>query len=676
MIKKIFKNLNWYFFIYYSILFILPGIINHFAIIIKDYDFTIRNLRNFRPGLAYDLGHGIAGILLPLIFTKIAKRYTFYISIVIFFLIIFYHYIDYCYYTIALTHLPYYLLNYGKQAGNFESSVYFFTFQQAAFWQVIFPFIIMLSVGIFLSKKNKNWVMLKKWDYIIFSLIAILIFLSGNSYGNSYDSKNDENPLMYNVYRFLKITAKENTTISSPREYPSKVLKTWPFPSNSFHYHYYAGMKGYPFLRLQPRVLCKNQKPPKTSLVDFPELAQENIYSKIQNQNSKLRLNLSNSNQTELDSLLCSAKKGERKNIILLILENFRAQSTGIHGTDENLSPNFDKWGKRGVLFTNAFANGTRTKDSMVGIYCSMIHIPFYHIMKYHINNSYMCLPEVLKRDGYYTAWIHNGDANFDFRFEFFKKIGFIDIIDKFQMPLLAEQAGWGPTDEVLFKKTMEYLKEIPRPYFLSILTVTNHHPYEAPKKYRTYEGSDEYLRFRDSMKYTDMVFHKFMEAFMRLPDAAKTVIIVTGDHGNHLNIQSGLEKDNPEKYDRYRAQIPLLIIVPGKFKQIIQKQVVTLLDIPSTITDISGIDSINHWFGLSAFIQDPRKVNISIIDHIYRAFRTNKNTYFNGWLKKESAGNQENSHLFMDLKMEKMLNGILHLNQYLLHQDKYYPAK
>ena len=45
-------------------------------------------------------------------------------------------------------------------------------------------------------------------------------------------------------------------------------------------------------------------------------------------------------------------------NIIVVLLESWAAKNTGVLGSPHNLTPNFDAWSERGILFSNFFANG------------------------------------------------------------------------------------------------------------------------------------------------------------------------------------------------------------------------------------------------------------------------------------------------------------------------------
>ena len=66
---------------------------------------------------------------------------------------------------------------------------------------------------------------------------------------------------------------------------------------------------------------------------------------------------------------LCSTMKNP--NILILMLESFRAAEIGVYGSILKLTNNFDDWANKGVLFKNFYANGFQTRHGQVATYCS-----------------------------------------------------------------------------------------------------------------------------------------------------------------------------------------------------------------------------------------------------------------------------------------------------------------
>lgn len=686
----------WY--LYSLALFASPGLINHAAIFWRDYEFNLRNLMNLRPGLAYDLGHGVApvlaGILLrPFLPTPILAL----LGGILYIFLLFYHYIDYCYYTEFLTHIPVYVLSYTNQAGNFSASLFHYLTNPGFFLQVVLPlagfgwwfYQLRGKHGLRARPEIPGWA--RSWRETGPRLVlVILIFLIGNSYGNSYDGKINENPLHYNIFRYLKISADTHRILHGNAERPDALIRKWPVLTRPYKYWFFAGNKEYPLQRRQPRVLCGGNR--EWLSQGNPKLAAGGDWS----------LNLTNPRAREINRVVCprqvpdplSLSKGEVSgneppgdaptgkeedplqpagqppNVLFLLLENFRAEDTGVLGGQTGQTPYFDQLTRRGILFDHFFANGSRTKDAMVSVYCSILPIPFYHMMRVYRDNHFQCLPAELKTAGYATAWLHNGDANFDFRTGFFRRHGFDHIWDKYKMPFLSKSTGWGYSDADLMRFTLKKIKTLKSPWFVSLLTITPHHPYEAPAKFQSKGAFTDYERYRDTIRYSDQALKIFMEGFFQTPAADNTIIFITGDHGNHLDLP--VKEDDPAKWHSKRARVPLLILLPGLDKPLRQSQTGTLLDLAPTLFDLLGWDRQNHWFGMSAFLSDNRKLNMTYIDRKYAAFNRPGRPWF-------ALNNQHLNPSTVTEKKQASLDFIADklqvLDKYLLQENKFAPA-
>ena len=76
--------------------------------------------------------------------------------------------------------------------------------------------------------------------------------------------------------------------------------------------------------------------------------------------------------KTELATILCP-DPSKKLNIILLLMESFRAAEIGVYGSEIDLTPRFDAWAKKGILFKNFYANGFQTRHGEIATYCSVM---------------------------------------------------------------------------------------------------------------------------------------------------------------------------------------------------------------------------------------------------------------------------------------------------------------
>jgi phosphoglycerol transferase MdoB-like AlkP superfamily enzyme len=60
---------------------------------------------------------------------------------------------------------------------------------------------------------------------------------------------------------------------------------------------------------------------------------------------------------------------GNRKNVVIFVLESWSGKDIGCLGSDKNVTPFFDRLSREGTLFTNFFATGIRTAEGVFPVY-------------------------------------------------------------------------------------------------------------------------------------------------------------------------------------------------------------------------------------------------------------------------------------------------------------------
>jgi len=124
---------------------------------------------------------------------------------------------------------------------------------------------------------------------------------------------------------------------------------------------------------------------------------------------------------------------GNRKNVVIFILESWSGKDIGCLGSGNNVTPFFDGLARQGTLFTNFFATGVRTAEGVFSILCSFPNQPLKPIMDRPVvyQTRWRPLSQILAETGYQTLFVHGASLNFDSLNKFLKYIGFKKIIDK-----------------------------------------------------------------------------------------------------------------------------------------------------------------------------------------------------------------------------------------------------
>ncbi|WP_426369791.1 LTA synthase family protein [Pseudocolwellia sp. HL-MZ7] len=301
-----------------------------------------------------------------------------------------------------------------------------------------------------------------------------------------------------------------------------------------------------------------------------------------------------------LEPLLFSPKeirqsKKEKRNIILIVLESFRAYETGLFNNKYSLTPNLDEISLKAIIASNFYSNSRTTVQAEQAILCSSLDFASkspYSVKKGGFNGR--CLPKLLSEEGYETYWYHGYTKEFFNRQVFHPSLGFQHLISKesfldngYDDKL---DIGWGVPDPIVFQKLFDDMvahnKNSNTPFFSQILTLTNHQPFNWKYSHINFPNNINkksdvvYDNYQKGIYYTDNALGEFWRKFENSPLAKNTTVIITADHGVPF-YPEGLVNEAKKHEILYR--VPLLIVTPERNNKIITTPL-SHLDIAPTI--------------------------------------------------------------------------------------------
>jgi phosphoglycerol transferase MdoB-like AlkP superfamily enzyme len=289
-------------------------------------------------------------------------------------------------------------------------------------------------------------------------------------------------------------------------------------------------------------------------------------------------------------------KSGAEKkyNVMIFLMESFGSEFIGSLGSDKNITPNFDKLAREGVLFSNIYSIGNRTVRGLEGVLASFPPLPSESIVKMKFSNNIKTLPQILKEHGYENIFIYGGRGLFDNMKAFALRYGFDSFIEQkdFKNPVFT--TIWGVCDEEIFDMSLEKAKESynkGKPFFFLTLSVSNHKPYTYPPG-RIPEDPQKKKR-ANAVKYTDWALGNFFDKAKKEPFYKNTIFVVIADHGARVY---GSQEIPIKSYE-----IPLLIIAPG-LKSSVNPTLGSSIDVPPTILDLLNLSYVSPFFGKSLF--------------------------------------------------------------------------
>ncbi len=305
------------------------------------------------------------------------------------------------------------------------------------------------------------------------------------------------------------------------------------------------------------------------------------------------------------------------KNVLVIHLESFQQFLIGYKWKGKAVTPNLNKiyHAKDTLSFDNFFnqVGQGKTSDAEMMLENSLFGLQSGSAMSsYGTSNTFESAPAILhQKANYTTAVMHGGEGSFWNRNNAYKSFGY-----QYFMPLSYYQnkpgyyIGYGLKDKIFFKQSIKYIERLPQPFYLKLITVTNHYPYDLDKKNQTIPktntGDETVDGYVQTAHYLDQAIGELM-AWMRKTGLAKnTLIMFYGDHygisGNHHRASAELLKQPTfNDFDNLNFQrVPLMFHMQG-LKGGIDHTYGGEIDVLPTLLNLLGIkDNDTIQFGHS----------------------------------------------------------------------------
>jgi phosphoglycerol transferase MdoB-like AlkP superfamily enzyme len=274
----------------------------------------------------------------------------------------------------------------------------------------------------------------------------------------------------------------------------------------------------------------------------------------------------------------------DKPNIIIIVLESFSSYLVGPLGGDPAVTPNFNRYIKEGILFSDFYASGTRTDKAMPAILDGYPAQPAQSIIKEpKKSQSLPSLVRILIENGYKSAFWYGGEINFANFNSFVIGSGFRDIITKNNFSPDNYGSRWGVHDHVMFKAFEDSMKIVKEPFLKVVLTLSSHEPFDVPME-TVFAGKDNMSKYKNSIYYTDKSLGSFLDWAKKSSWWKNTLIIMVADHGAR-------ESDEMLNYSQVVFRIPMLWVGGALSKSGIRiEKLGSQVDIPVTLLNQLGI--------------------------------------------------------------------------------------
>ncbi|HEX7112287.1 MAG TPA: LTA synthase family protein, partial [Mizugakiibacter sp.] len=287
-------------------------------------------------------------------------------------------------------------------------------------------------------------------------------------------------------------------------------------------------------------------------------------------------------------------------NVVLVSIESLSADFLKTFGASHGeITPNLDALAGQSLFFDNVYANGTRTVRGLEALSLSIPPTPGDSLVKTQHNENLFSLASVFDDRGYVSEFVYGGYGYFDNMNYFFSHNGY-RTVDRGDIPKGATIHGenvWGVADEDLYTLALGQMDAIHaqgKPFFLHIMTTSNHRPFTFPagrvaQRNGTREGA---------VAYTDWAIADFLERARSRPYFDDTVFVITADH----DASSAGRVSVPIR----RYHIPLWIYAPKHIAPRRVERLVSQIDIPPTLLGLLNFSYRSRFFGYDVFQLEP----------------------------------------------------------------------
>lgn len=314
------------------------------------------------------------------------------------------------------------------------------------------------------------------------------------------------------------------------------------------------------------------------------------------------------------------------KNVLVIHLESFQQFLIGYKWKGKEVTPNLNKiyHAKDTISFDNFFnqVGQGKTSDAEMMLENSLYGLQSGSAMSsYGTSNTFQSAPAILHQEaGYTTAVMHGGAGSFWNRNNAYKSFGY-----QYFMPLSYYEnkpdyyIGYGLKDKIFFKQSIKYIERLPQPFYLKMITVTNHYPYQIDKKNqsisKTNTGDETVDGYVQTAHYLDQAIGQLMKWMKKTGLDKNTLIMFYGDHygisGNHHKASAELLKmDSFGDFDNLNFQrVPLMFHMKG-LKGKIDHTYGGEIDVLPTLLNLLGVkDKDTIQFGHDLLSKDAPQV-------------------------------------------------------------------
>lgn len=296
------------------------------------------------------------------------------------------------------------------------------------------------------------------------------------------------------------------------------------------------------------------------------------------------------------DTSLATTPETEKRNVVVVLMESTRARSTTPYSEDLKTTPFLDELADESLVAENAYTVLPHTSKALVAANCGIT--PPLDSRNTESEPGAIparCLPDLLKEQGYDTAFFQSATGDFERRDQLVENFGYEDFfaLEDMDKKGFEETNYFGYEDDIMLEPSREWLQEKgDEPFLATYLTLTPHHDYGVPDRYGKEKFSDkkELNKYLNTVRYQDFFLKNLFEQYRELGLYEDTVFVLLGDHGEGFGEHGLRQHDNVIYNEGLRT--PFLVHDPRRYEESRRiEPPVNTLDVLPTVADLLNYD-------------------------------------------------------------------------------------
>jgi len=276
--------------------------------------------------------------------------------------------------------------------------------------------------------------------------------------------------------------------------------------------------------------------------------------------------------------------------LLLITIDSFRWDGVGFMGYERDTTPNLDALVARGgTVYERAHALGSYTGQAvpplLTGKYASELHRTDRHEVRIFQDETFAA--EQVCSEQVRCAGVL---SHFLFRAMYGWNQGFQDWEVVTGSPPDASHSDHQYSAHNVTDAAIKWLKKPEKTagrFWLWVHYMEPHKEYLSHPGFESF-GDDRRAMYDNEVRFADHHVGRLLDYFFTLPASDRTVVIVTGDHGEAFG-EHGRVTHGKELWEEI-IRVPLAVVGPGVATKRIRRQT-SLIDLYPTILDLFGVE-------------------------------------------------------------------------------------